>query len=122
MALNPWLAITIWAILILLFTGPLLTLPYLMVFPRRKEDPFRDMPFESGQIPQGEARHRLAMQYYPYVLMFVVFDVVGMFLFAWGISFTQIAVSSSFVVLLFLVLLGAPLVYALRMALRRENW
>ena len=122
MALNPWLAITIWAILILLFTGPMLTLPYLIVFPRRKENPFRDLPFESGQVPQGEARHRLAMQYYPYVLMFVVFDVVGMFLFAWGVSFTQISTSSSLVVVYFLVLLGAPLVYALRLALRRENW
>jgi NADH-quinone oxidoreductase subunit A len=122
MALNPWLAISIFAIIILLFTIPLLTLPYLMVFPGRKENPFRDMPFESGQVPQGEARHRLAMQYYPFVLMFVVFDVVGMFLFAWGISFTQIPLDSSLVVLLFLVLLGAPLVYSLRLALQRENW
>ena len=122
MALNPWFAIMIWAFLILLLTAPLLILPYLMVFPRRKEDPFRDMPFESGQVPQGEARRRLTMQYYPYVLMFVVFDVVGMFLFAWGISFTQIPTGSSLMVLLFLVLLGAPLGYALRLALRRENW
>jgi NADH-quinone oxidoreductase subunit A len=112
----------IWAVLILLFTGPLLTIPYLIVFPKRKENPFRDMPFESGQVPQGEARRRLAMQYYPYVLMFVVFDVVGMFLFAWGISFTQIPIGSSLMVLLFLLLLGAPLGYALRLALRRENW
>ena len=122
LALNPWFVIVIWAFLILLLTGPLLTLPYLMVFPRRKEDPFRDMPFESGQVPQGEARRRLAMQYYPYVLMFVVFDVVGMFLFAWGISFRSIPAGDSFMVLLFLVLLGAPLGYALRLALRKENW
>jgi NADH-quinone oxidoreductase subunit A len=122
MALNPWLAITIWAVLIILLMGPLLGLPYLIVFPKRKENPFRDMPFESGQVPQGEARLRLAMQYYPFVLMFVVFDVVGMFLFAWGISFTKIPLSSSLMVVLFLVLLGAPLVYALRLALRRENW
>ena len=122
MALNPWFAIMIWAVLILLFTGPLLTLPYLIVFPKRKEDHFRDMPFESGQVPQGEARRRLSMQYYPYVLMFVVFDVVGMFLFAWGISFTRIPIGSSLMVLLFLILLGAPLGYALRLALRRENW
>jgi len=122
MALNPWLAISIFALVILLFTIPLLSLPYLIVFPRRKENPFRDMPFESGQVPQGDARHRLAMQYYPFVLMFVVFDVVGMFLFAWGISFSQIPLDSSLVVLIFLVLLGAPLAYALRLALRRENW
>jgi NADH-quinone oxidoreductase subunit A len=62
------------------------------------------------------------MQYYPYVLMFVVFDVVGMFLFAWGISFRAIPAADSLMVLLFLILLGAPLGFALRLALRRENW
>lgn len=112
--------ITIWAVLILILTGPLLTLP--MFWSRRKPDPIRDMPFESGQVPQGEARKRLVMQYYPYLLMFVVFDVVGMFLFAWGMSFTRISFNDSMLVVLFLVLLGAPLGYALKMALRRENW
>jgi NADH-quinone oxidoreductase subunit A len=120
MALNPWLAIIIWAILIVILTGPLLTLP--MFWSRRKPDPFRDMPFESGQVPQGEARTRLVMQYYPYLLMFVVFDVVGMFLFAWGMSYRTIPLDASFLVLLFLFLLAAPLGYALHLALHRENW
>jgi len=120
MALNPWLAIIIWAIIIVVMTGPMLTLP--IFWSRRKPDPFRDMPFESGQVPQGEARHRLVMQYYPYLLMFVVFDVVGMFLFAWGISFTKLPIEASAFVILFVVLLGAPLGYALKMALNKENW
>ncbi len=120
MALNPWLLIVIWGVILIVLTGPMLTLP--MFWSRRKPDQFRDMPFESGQVPQGEARKRLVMQYYPYLLMFVVFDVVAMFLFAWGISFTSIPASDSFPVLVFLILLGAPLGYALKMALRRENW
>ena len=120
MALNPWLLIVIWGIILIILTGPMVTLP--MFWSRRKPDPFRDMPFESGQVPQGEARKRIVLQYYPYLLMFVVFDVVGMFLFAWGISFRSIAPSDSLLVLLFLFLLGAPLGYALKMALHRENW
>jgi len=120
MALDPWLTITIWAVIIVILTGPLLTLP--MFWSRRKPDPFRDMPFESGQVPQGEARTRLVMQYYPYLLMFVVFDVVGMFLFAWAISYRTIPLNDSFLVLLFLFLLAAPLGYALQLALRREIW
>jgi NADH-quinone oxidoreductase subunit A len=118
--LDPWLTIVIWAVIIVILTGPLLTLP--MFWSRRKPDPFRDMPFESGQVPQGEGRRRLAMQYYPYLLMFVVFDVVGMFLFAWGISFSRLPLDVSFLVLLFIVLLAAPLGYALNLALHRENW
>lgn len=120
MALNPWLAIVIWGVVVILLTGPMLTLPFF--WSRRKRDPLRDMPFESGQVPQGEARRRLVMQYYPYLLMFVAFDVVSMFLFAWGISFEKVPLYGSFPVLLFLFLLAAPLGYALHLALRRENW
>ncbi len=120
MALNPWLVIVIWAALVIFLTGPMITLP--MFWSRRKHDPFRDMPFESGQVPQGEARHRLVMQYYPFLIMFVVFDVVGMFLFAWGVGFTKFPLSASLPVLLFIFLLAAPLGYALRLALRRESW
>jgi len=120
MALDPWFLIVIWALVIVFLTAPLLMLP--MFWSRRKPDPLRDMPFESGQVPQGEARHRLVMQYYPYLLMFVVFDVVGMFLFAWGISFIRMPLQGSFPVLLFVFLIGAPLGYALHLALHRENW
>ncbi len=120
LVMNPWLAIVIWGVIIVLLTGPMITLP--IFWSRRKPDPFRDMPFESGQVPQGEARHRLVMQYYPYLLMFVVFDVVAMFLFAWGISFTTMPLDSSFLVILFLILLAAPLGYALHIALHKENW
>ena len=120
MDLNPWLAIVIWAIVIIVLTGPMLTLPYF--WSRRKRDPFRDMPFESGQVPQGEGRSRLVMQYYPFLLMFVAFDVVSMFLFVWGISFARMPLSGSYPIILFLVLLAAPLAYGLRLALRRENW
>ena len=120
MALDPWSAIILWAVIMIVLTAPMLTLP--LFWSRRKRDLFRDMPFESGQVPQGEARHRLVMQYYPYLLMFVVFDVVAMFLFAWGMSFIKLPVNSSLIVILFIALLGAPLGYALQLALKKENW
>jgi NADH-quinone oxidoreductase subunit A len=120
MALNPWFAVLIWGVIIIVLTAPMLTLP--IFWSRRKRDPFRDMPFESGQIPLGEGRNRLVMQYYPYLLMFVVLDVVSMFLFPWGIIFTKIPLYGSFPILLFLLLLAVPLAYVLHLALRRENW
>jgi NADH-quinone oxidoreductase subunit A len=120
MALNPWIVIVIWAVIIIIMMSAMLALP--MFWSRRKPDPLRDMPFESGQVPQGEGRRRLVMQYYPYLLMFVVFDVVAMFLFAWGISFTKMPLDASLPVILFLVLAAPPLGYALHLALHGENW
>ena len=37
-------------------------------------------------MPSGEGRSHFMMQYYSYILMFVVFDVMTIFLYLWGVS------------------------------------
>ena len=79
-------------------------------------------PFESGRIAAGPGRTRFIIQYYPYLLMFVVYDVVAMFLFAWGLNLRALGASGSVPVLVFIVVLLIPLGYALHLANHRENW
>ena len=55
-----------------------------MVSPRRRSNPVKFLPMECGQVPKGEGRTHFMMQYYAYILMFVVFDVMAIFLYAWG--------------------------------------
>ena len=100
----------------------LLTLIIPAIFAPSKRHPIKAQPFESGQIPSGEGRLNFMMQYYAYLLMFVVFDVMSMFIFAWGASYFQIGIPSSGIIIIFLVILFVPLVYALRLAGRRELW
>ena len=78
--------------------------------------------YESGQAPIGEGRVTLMMQYYVYVLMFVVFDVAIMFLFAWGIGYVSIGIQGAFVMGIFLAILFIPIGYALHLADKRELW
>jgi NADH:ubiquinone oxidoreductase subunit 3 (subunit A) len=54
--------------------------------------------------------------------MFVIFDVTVMFLFAWGLAFTNIGIQSLVSLLPFLAVLLCPMAYALHLAGRRENW
>jgi NADH-quinone oxidoreductase subunit A len=54
--------------------------------------------------------------------MFVVYDVVAMFLFAWGLNLRALGASGSVPVLVFIVVLLIPLGYALHLANHRENW
>ena len=92
------------------------------VLVEEKPDPFRDMPFESGQVPQGEGRHRLVMQYYP------LSPDVRRIRRSWNVpiclghQFHRLPVNASAFVILFIVLLAAPLGYALKLALNKENW
>jgi NADH-quinone oxidoreductase subunit A len=54
--------------------------------------------------------------------MFVVFDVLAMFLYAWGVSSTGLGPQSSIIVLMFLAIMFIPLGYAMHLAGRRELW
>ncbi len=95
----------------------------LLVSPRDpKPTPEKRAPFESGQIAVGRGRTRFIVQYYPYLLMFVVYDVVAMFLFAWALNLRGLGASGTVPVLVFLVVLLIPLNYALNLAKRPENW
>jgi len=62
------------------------------------------------------------MQYYAYLLMFVVFDVMVMFLFAWAVSYMNIGLQSSLYIIIFLAIILIPMGYTLYLAGRRELW
>ena len=54
-----------------------------MISPR-KQVTCKIFPMECGQVPSGAGRTHFMMQYYAFILMFVVFDVMAIFLYAWG--------------------------------------
>lgn len=84
--------------------------------------PEKRAPFESGQISSGAGRTRFIIQYYPYILMFVVYDVIAMFLFAWAINLRVLGASGTIPIVIFMAVALPPLAYALHLANRRENW
>ncbi len=87
-----------------------------------KPTPEKTAPFESGQIAVGPGRTRFIIQYYPYILMFVVYDVIAMFLFAWALNLRVLGAVGTIPVLVFLAVSLVPLAYTLHLASRRENW
>ena len=105
----------------IIFAIPVILIPWL--FAPRNPTPMKRATFESGQVPTGEARVHLMMQYYPYLLIFVVMDVIAMFLFAWATtSITISSIATAFVIGLFLLVIFIPLGFALRLAGRRDLW
>ncbi len=104
------------------FTVPVMIIPIL--FGPRRPNPIKNAPFECGQAPQGAGKMHFMMQYYAYLLMFIVFDVLGMFLYAWAAAYKPMALglSSDWTVTLFMGMLFVPMAFALVLAGRRELW
>jgi NADH-quinone oxidoreductase subunit A len=104
------------------FTVPVVLVPRLLA-PRRP-NPIKNAPFECGQVPVGAGKMHFMMQYYAYLLMFIVFDVMGMFLYAWAAAYQPLAlgVSSDWILTLFIGVLLIPMAFALHLAGRRELW
>ena len=104
------------------FTVPVMIIPVL--FGPKHPNPIKSLPFETGQVPQGAGKMHFMMQYYAYLLMFIVFDVLGMFLYAWASAYKPMALglSSDWVVTIFMGMLFVPMAFALVLAGRRELW
>jgi NADH-quinone oxidoreductase subunit A len=106
----------------ILFTAPVVIIPLL--FGPKRPNPIKNAPFECGQVPQGAGKMHFMMQYYAYLLMFLVFDVLGMFLYAWAAAYKPMALglSSDWIVTIFIGMLFVPMAFALVLAGKREIW
>lgn len=55
------------------------------IAPRRKTA-VKDMPYESGMDPIGDARQHFDVKFYLVAILFLVFDVELLFLYPWAVS------------------------------------
>ena len=93
-----------------------------LLSPRRRYNPVKFLPMECGQMPSGEGRSHFMMQYYAYILMFVVFDVMSIFLFAWATSISLISRTATLPIMAFLGIMFAAMGYALFLSGRKGIW
>ena len=93
-----------------------------MISPRKKSNPVKFLPMECGQVPTGEGRTHFMMQYYPYILMFVVFDVMAIFLYAWGSVLLEIPKMATLPIMGFLAIMFGAMAFALYQSGRRRIW
>ncbi len=71
-------------------------------------------PYESGIVSEGSARVRFPVKFYLVAMLFVVFDLEAVFLFAWAVAARDLGWSGYIEAMIFLAVLAAALVYLLR--------
>jgi NADH-quinone oxidoreductase subunit A len=84
----------------------------------RKRTPVKEMPYESGMDPMGDARQPFDVKFYLIAIMFLVFDMELLFLFPWAVSaYVEGGIPAALrgtvfvVMLLFMAKLGIAYVY-----------
>ena len=74
----------------------------------------KNEPFESGMLPTGNARLRLSAKFYLVAMLFVIFDVEALFLFALSVSVRESGWAGFIEATVFIAILLAGLVYLWR--------
>jgi NADH-quinone oxidoreductase subunit A len=87
----------------------------------RKHTPVKDMPYESGMDPIGDARQPFDVRFYLVAILFLVFDVELLFLYPWAVSaYSELGIPPELrdtvfgVMLVFMATLALAWVYAWR--------
>jgi len=93
-----------------------------MISPRTKSNPVKFLPMECGQVPSGAGRTHFMMQYYAYILMFVIFDVMAIFLYAWGSTLLDLPKTATLPIIAFLAIMFAAMAFALYQTKRKNIW
>jgi NADH-quinone oxidoreductase subunit A len=104
--LARYVPILITAALALLIVGVTLNI-HKLIGPRRPSAG-KISTYESGEVPVGNARGPIDVQYYLYVIVFLIIDVEAVFLIPWALNFLQLGPAAIVEMVIFvgLVLLG----------------
>lgn len=81
---------------------------------RHRANSATNTPFESGVLPVGSAQIRFSVDFYLVAILFVLFDLETVFLFAWAIAVLELGWAGFASAAVFIGILLAALVYALR--------
>ena len=81
---------------------------------RRTSDRYKHDTYECGEQPEGDAQIDFHFQYYMYGIIFVVADILTVFLLLWGIGYDQLTDWAKFMVFTFLGILLLGVWYALK--------
>lgn len=68
--------------------------------------------YESGEIPKGSGRGPIEIQYYPYILLFLVLDVEILFLVPFAVRYASLGAAAIVEMALFVGLLVLGWLYA----------
>ena len=110
--LSDYVPLLIYAVIILLVVGLLITLSYLL----GPSKPYRSklLPYESGVVPEAPARQRMSVRFYLTAMLFIIFDVETVFFYPWAVVLHQLRWYGVIEMLVFIGVLAVALAHIWR--------
>jgi len=112
-----------WPLLVYSLASILLVVTMLgvsYVLGQKHDEPATGEPFESGIVSVGDAHLRFSVDFYLVAILFVIFDLEAVFIFAWAIAFLEVGWVAYWAIVLFILVLAVALIYEWRMGVL--NW
>ena len=82
-----------------------------------KRTPTKDMAYECGMIPQGEAQPRFSVKFYLVAMLFILFDLELVYMYPWAVVYKEMIAHGSTIfwsMLSFVSILMVGYIYALK--------
>jgi NADH-quinone oxidoreductase subunit A len=97
------------ALIAMALAAGLLTVSYLLG--KRVKNRVKDMPYESGIVPTGDARQRFSVKFYLVGMLFILFDIEAIFLYPWVVVYRELKMVAFVEMLIFVVLILSGFFY-----------
>ena len=87
----------------------LLTASYLLG--KKVKNRVKDIPYESGIVPTGDARQRFSVKFYLVGMLFILFDIEAIFLYPWVVVYRDLKMFGFIEMLIFVILILSGFFY-----------
>jgi NADH-quinone oxidoreductase subunit A len=78
---------------------------------KRVRNKVKDMPYECGITPVGNARERFSVKFYLVAMLFILFDIEAIFLYPWAVVYRELKMFAFVEMLIFIILILAGFFY-----------
>jgi NADH-quinone oxidoreductase subunit A len=106
---EAYFPVLVQAILAMVLAAGLLTVSRLLG--KRVRNRVKDMPYESGIVPTGDARQRFSVKFYLVAMLFILFDIEAIFLYPWVVVYREFRMVAFFEMLVFVILILSGFFY-----------
>lgn len=81
---------------------------------KREKSQVKGQPYESGILPETDARERFPVKFYLVAILFIVFDLETVFLFPWAVNFKMLGLFGLIEMGIFILILLVGYVYIVK--------
>ena len=108
-ATEVYFPVLLQALVAMLLAAGLITVSHLLG--KRVKNRVKDMPYESGIVPTGDARQRFSVKFYLVAMLFILFDIEAIFLYPWAVVFRELSMPGFVEMLIFVILILSGFFY-----------